>query len=122
MSDAHLPATLVRIYEDPQAAEQARQALVNAGFTPGQVQLWMQGDEAGALAGNFLVGNPKTGAAADGGYSANFEKVLHPQTCVLTVHADAAGQPQASALLSAFGGLEVDDLARGRRGTGRAGA
>lgn len=49
--------TIVRIFTDHAAAEAARQAVLNTGLALDRVALSHQGDEAGALCGNFLCGD-----------------------------------------------------------------
>jgi hypothetical protein len=51
------PMEIVRIFENYEAAQQARSELLAAGFDDGHVQLKTQIDEAGPGRSNFTVGN-----------------------------------------------------------------
>jgi hypothetical protein len=51
------PMEIVRIFENYDAAQQARSELLAAGFDDGHVQLKTQIDEAGPAVSNFTVGN-----------------------------------------------------------------
>ena len=100
---------MLRIFDQLQAAQAARRALVEAGFPAQSLELTATGDEAGAVQGNFLVGNPKTGAAADGNYESNFADVAFGSLYLLSVEiAGEADRRRALALMDRFGGRDMD--------------
>jgi len=47
--------TLIRVYDNLLAAQNARTALLGSGFSPSCVQLDTRGDEAGPVDGNFIL-------------------------------------------------------------------
>ena len=99
----------VRIFDRLEAAENARVALLAAGFPAGDVDLAVKADEAGALEGNFLTGNPKEGSAADGNYTDNYAHVVPASTYLLAVKApDDTRCREATALMTQLGGRDVD--------------
>jgi hypothetical protein len=59
---------IVKVFDRYEDAEQARSALLAAGFGPDQVRLQCNEDEAGPVEGNFLVGNGRR-AGRGGGVS-----------------------------------------------------
>lgn len=50
-----MPNTLVRVYDNLMAAQNARNALLGSGFDPSSVQLDTRVDEAGPVDGNFIL-------------------------------------------------------------------
>lgn len=100
---------VVRIFDRLEAAENARVALIAAGFEAPRVELTARADEAGAVQGNFLVGNAKTGEAADASYAANFANVAFGEIFLLAVATDdEASASRALAVMDGFGGRDVD--------------
>ncbi|MDB5843194.1 MAG: hypothetical protein JWP79_504 [Polaromonas sp.] len=100
---------VLRIFSQFDAAEKARHALLEAGFEPDSVELVTRADEAGGVQGNFVAGNAKQGAAADGNYEANFKNVSYGGIHLLSAFAasaDAAGH--AIAIMEQFGGHDMD--------------
>lgn len=59
--------TLVRVYDNFIAAQNARNALLGAGFQPSSVQLISKVDEAGPVDGNFILDyeDSKTGPRSE---------------------------------------------------------
>lgn len=47
--------TLIRLFRRIDRAQEARQALLASGFDPGDIQLDATEDEAGTVAGNFVL-------------------------------------------------------------------
>lgn len=93
--------SLVAVYSKLSDAEKVRLALIDAGFADEDVDLSARGDEAGAVAGNFTVGNGRKakGDMLDGSlsgpgttYHANYAVSKEPElaTCVLTVTVHSA--------------------------------
>src|SRR5690606_10584737 len=58
----------IRVFGRFDAAARARARLLNAGFGKEQVQLTSNDDEAGAVQGNFVVGNADSERDRSGGY------------------------------------------------------
>jgi hypothetical protein len=104
---------LVRVYTDHAAAEAARQAVLNTGLRADCVALSFQGDEAGALRGNFLSGDYEPRGAWAETYESKFQNVELGGRVVLTVEARPEQVGPAEAVLSASGGNAVDDLCPG---------
>lgn len=95
---------IVRMFSTTTSAELARQELLAAGFDQSMIQLWARGDEAGAMQGNFTVGDdPKVTGGHD--YSRTFARhSREPGCCTVTVGAaDAALAERASAILDRLG-------------------
>ena len=111
--------TIVRIFDSNEQAQLARGALLAAGFDRDAVTLSVTGDEAGAVAGNFYVGNPP---AADGNTSYQHTYAdPHPLSlCIVTVDAgdDDDAMARGAGILEEFGARPADVAADG----GRAGA
>jgi hypothetical protein len=121
--------TIVRLFERTADAEAARNALLEAGFSPDDVQLGSLMDEAGPVEGNFYVGNAdietpgqKAGGNDAGSYRRNFDKVEWRGHYVLTVEAGEEQRAQAAAvLMDRFGALDADPAARRTAGPDGAG-
>ncbi|HWP17611.1 MAG TPA: hypothetical protein VNO84_00610 [Burkholderiaceae bacterium] len=89
--------TLVRTFEAYARAEQARTALLAAGFAPDAVQISSIDDEAGPVEGNFVIGNGRDvqdESPAQPNYCSNFARVVERGVHVLTVavHDEAEGR------------------------------
>ena len=102
--------TIVRIFTDHAAAEAARQAVLNAGLTLERVALSHQGDEAGALCGNFLCGDYEPGGENAETYERKFQNVVIGGRFLLTIDAAPTEVDAAEAALLRAGGHAVDDL------------
>ncbi|MDY7509805.1 hypothetical protein [Ralstonia wenshanensis] len=102
--------TIVRIFTDHVAAEAAREAVLNTGLTLGRVSLSHQGDEAGALCGNFLCGDYEPGGENAETYERKFQNVVIGGRFLLTIDADPTQVDAAEAALQPAGGHAVDDL------------
>ncbi|MDB5928682.1 MAG: hypothetical protein JWR60_389 [Polaromonas sp.] len=97
-----------RIFSQFDAAEKARDALLDAGFKSDSLELTARTDEAGGVRGNFVAGNAKQGAAADGNYDANFAEVSHGGVYLLSVFAGSAdAADHAIAMMEQFGGRDM---------------
>jgi len=109
---------IVKVFDRYEDAEQARSALLAAGFAPGQVRLQCDEDEAGPVEGNFLVGNGRrpgraggVSSAADHGdlpYELNYD---HPELrglhlLLLDVPSDEQ-RARAEELLGGFGARDI---------------
>ncbi|MHA6852514.1 hypothetical protein [Ralstonia pseudosolanacearum] len=106
----HAMSMIVRIFSEHASAEAARQAVLDAGLSPDCVALSFQGDEAGALCGNFLSGDYEPGGEIAETYERKFRHVVIGGKFVLTVEAAPEQVGVAEAVLAAAGGSAVDDL------------
>jgi len=75
---------MVKILSDAAQAESLRQELIQAGVPAGAIAVEVQGDEAGAMKGNFVNGDFEPGRGA-GSYEESFRNVLHGGVSILTV-------------------------------------
>lgn len=101
---------IVRVFDGVDLAEEARRALLEAGFAPDAVVLSVRIDEAGPVEGNFAVGNTPVESDAHV-YNSNYHPVERGH-CVLMVQASSAAMAErAAALLAAFGARDPDPLA-----------
>lgn len=130
--------TVIRVYDDFDAAEQARDTLLQAGFTKEEVQLTSREDESGAVHGNFITGDGTTTRDRhDGGLfrvrsgndDSNYGRDFAPAdpqrgaAYILTVDAaDEGGARQASEIMDRFGAIDIDALTARRRGDLHAGS
>ena len=110
---------IVKVFDHYEDAEKARSALLGAGFTPGQVRLQCNEDEAGPVEGNFLVGTGRRAGRAGGvssragdhgdlPYELNYD---HPELrglnlLLLDVPSDEL-RSRAEELLGSFGARDV---------------
>lgn len=99
---------LVRTFDDFAKAERARDALVSAGFPTETVQLTPTGDEAGAVQGNFTVGD--SGQHAGGSdYKDAFRPVAQRGHFIMTVQAASQSEAdRAAAILEGHGAKSGD--------------
>jgi hypothetical protein len=107
---------IVRVIDNFEDAERARQALLAEGFEKDSIEISNTGDEAGPSEANFTVGDSP---AVKGG--TDYKDVYAPGKgigkCVITVSADdAAGLERAIAILDQHGALDLDALYRRQAG------
>lgn len=88
--------TLVKTYKTLPEAETARNALLSAGVPAPSVRLEAQGDEAGAMAGNFVNGDFEPGDAT-GAYENKFQNVEMGGVFILTVDIQDTGMQARAA-------------------------
>jgi hypothetical protein len=99
---------ILRVFDSFDCAEQAREALLAAGFERSCVELSVRRDEAGGTQGNFTVGN-YTGKADDPVYERDFAHERVDGDCLLTVTArDAADAARAAAIMQGYGAIDPD--------------
>lgn len=99
---------IIRIYDNFSHAEHARDALLASGFDAPDVQLTVNDDEAGAVEGNFAVGN---GNYKDESYKNNYASAVKRSAFMLTVDVvDEAQQHRATDIMDKFGAVDVDSL------------
>jgi hypothetical protein len=103
---------IVRIFDNYDQAQGARDALLAAGFAADGVSIRIANDEAGAVEGNFTVGN----AQAEGGdhsYANNYGNVQQVSQCIMTVDAgDEQTAARAAGIMANFGARDADPAAR----------
>jgi hypothetical protein len=110
---------IVKVFDRYEDAEQARSALLAAGFAPGQVRLQCNEDEAGPVEGNFLVGNGRRPGRAGGVSSAADHRDLpyelnydHPELRGLhLLLLDAPSDEQRARAEEILGGFGARDIA-----------
>jgi len=118
---------LARIFASLPNAEEAREALLAAGFDAARLHLSARHDEAGPVEGNFLVGNgkddaqsrtgfsPATGGESANPYQHNFANPVDRGVFMLTVDAeDHAQSERAADIMSRCGAVDVDELTGAR--------
>jgi hypothetical protein len=97
---------IVGVFETCDSAEQAREALLVAGFERSRVALSALEDEAGAVKGNFAVGD-YTGEQDDPVYERNFAHPRMRPDCMLTVTArDEAEAVRATEIMLLYGSID----------------
>ncbi|HJV83365.1 hypothetical protein [Noviherbaspirillum sp.] len=123
--------TLIRVFDSFSKAENARNQLLDAGFSADCVQLVSQDDEAGAMRSNFSVGNaPSTRGGISGLFSASptapndsfdqtyardYAKPEKYCNYLLTVEAtDEEQQARAADIVRRLGASEIQDRRPGR--------
>lgn len=103
---------LVRTFDDFTKAERAREALVSAGFASDAVQLSPTGDEAGAVQGNFTVGdNPKNAGGDD--YNDVYRPTAQRGHFIMTVEAPSPSEADRAAAILEGHGARSGDPGRG---------
>lgn len=85
--------TLLRVFDSFEVAEQARAALLAAGFSPDGIALEATGDEAGPMQGNFALdltekGTPARGSSIRQSDNSELRTVVHRNNCILQVQVD----------------------------------
>jgi len=104
-----------RVFSSIAGAERARDELLAAGFAREAVELSVHEDEAGAMQGNFTVGDdPKVTGGHD--YSRTFaHHAREPGCCMITVNVtDATLAERASDILERLGASVPGAALKGR--------
>ena len=102
---------IVRVIENVQDAERARQALLDAGFDGDGIDITHTGDEAGPAEANFTVGDsPAVKGGSD--YKDVYAPGLEVGKCVVTVTADASRLERAASILDYHGAKDNDPAHR----------
>ena len=102
---------IVRVIENFQDAERARQALLDAGFDRNGIDITHTGDEAGPSEANFTVGDsPKVKGGTD--YKDVYTPGLEIGKCVITVTADEQFLDRAVSILEYHGAQDNDPAHR----------
>jgi hypothetical protein len=95
---------IVRVFDAFSCAEQAREALLAAGFDRDQLELSVRRDEAGGTQGNFTVGE-----SDDPVYERDFAHERVDGDCVLTVTARAEDDAaRAADIMQRYGAIDPD--------------
>ena len=103
---------IVRIFDDYDHAQGARDALLAEGFAADGVSIRIANDEAGAVEGNFTVGNAQS-ASADDSYDATYAHPQQVSQCIVTVEAgDEQTAARAAGIMDRFGARDADPAAR----------
>ncbi|KAI9881673.1 MAG: hypothetical protein M1823_006616 [Watsoniomyces obsoletus] len=98
------------MFEVLDQANAAREALLGAGFAAADVQMSMTGDEAGAVEGNFVIGNSPP--ESEGHTYARNYAARPADLCIMRVSApDQASLARADAILATFGARDGDPAA-----------
>jgi len=103
---------IVRIFDDYDHAQSAREALLAEGFPPDGVVMSISNDEAGPVEGNFAVGNMPMESDKHT-YERNYAEVPKVAQCLVTVAADdEPSAARAAGILARFGARDTDPAAR----------
>lgn len=102
---------IVRVIDNFQDAERARQALLDAGFDREGIDITHTGDEAGPSEANFTVGDsPSVKGGTD--YKDVYAPGLEIGKCVLTITADESRLDKAASILDYHGAKDHDPAHR----------
>jgi hypothetical protein len=102
---------IVRVIENFQDAERARQALLDAGFDRDGIEISHTGDEAGPSEANFTVGDsPKVKGGTD--YKDVYAPGLEIGKCVITVTGSDGQLERAVQILEYHGAKDNDPAHR----------
>lgn len=103
---------IVKIFDVYEHAQGARDALLADGFAADGVTMSIANDEAGAVEGNFTVGNSST-ESEDHTYDRNYAHPKQLSQCIVTVNADdEETAARAEGILARFGARDADPAAR----------
>lgn len=112
---------LMRTYSDFEKAQEAREALLAAGFAQDSISFTAREDESGPVTGNFVIDkeqHPDTDRKTPNyleGYDPNETQSVAPvdwgRSYVLTIDApDASHMRQAAEIAERFGGIDINDV------------
>ena len=102
---------IVRVIENMQDAERARQALMDAGFDRDGIEISHTGDEAGPAEANFTVGDsPVVKGGTD--YKDVYTPGLEIGKCVITITAEEGRLDKAASILEYHGAQDNDPAHR----------
>ena len=102
---------IVRVIENFEDAERARQALLDAGFDREGIEITHTGDEAGPSEANFTVGDsPSVKGGTD--YKDVFTPGLEIGKCVITITGTEQQLEHAASILEYHGAKDNDPAHR----------
>lgn len=111
--------TMIRSFDQFEAAQAARQALLDAGIDADHVELTIAEHEAGPAQGNFVAGDgrededSKPGTnASDGSYEHSYHAVVSRSVCWLMVSTVAENESKVADLLATFDCRDPQKAAR----------
>jgi len=103
---------IVRLFDQYDHAQRARDALLAEGFPADGVSMSIANDEAGPMEGNFAVGNLPV-ESEEHTYDRNYAKPTMPEQCMVTVQApDEQVAARAATIMARFGARDADPAAR----------
>jgi hypothetical protein len=103
---------IVRIFDDYNHAQSAREALLAEGFAADGITMRIANDESGAVDGNFTVGNSPA-AGENTTYESTYANPRQVSQSIMTVDAgDDETAARAGAILARFGARDADPAAR----------
>ncbi len=103
---------ITRIFDQYDHAQRARDALLADGFDADEVNMRIANDEAGAMDGNFTVGNLPMESDYHT-YERNYAHPVMAEQCLVTVNtADPHGAARAATIMARFGARDADPAAR----------
>jgi hypothetical protein len=103
---------IIRVFDEFDHAEHARDALVESGFARDAVEVSVREDEAGPVEGNFTVGNVPV-ESQQSTYGNSYRNPRMRGHCMVMVHAaDSDVAAHAVAILERCGGRDPDPAAR----------
>jgi hypothetical protein len=120
-----MPNTLIKVFDEFSAAQNAREKLLASGFSPASVHLTAREDEAGPVEGNFYVGNKdddnhgivdtlrsmfsgnNDDRKSNDPYTRDFKNAVHRGLYTLTVDASSDDESsRASDIMDRFSGSQ----------------
>lgn len=99
---------IARVFQSMEAAEQARDALVQSGVATDAVELNFQADEAGPVRGNFLTGDSTESIGWNEEYDARFRHQGEVSRFILTARVEEARAKDVESILQQAGGRTID--------------
>lgn len=103
---------IIRVFDGLEHAEYARDALVESGFLRDAIDVTVKADEAGAVEGNFAVGNVPA-ESQQSTYARSYANPQYRGHCLITVQApDSDVAAHAVAILERCGGRNPDPAAK----------
>jgi len=114
--------TLLRVFDSLTVAEQARDALIASGIAASAITINIHEDEAGPVAGNFIVdltekSTPARGSPNRQSTNAELRTPVQRSNCLLQVEVDNDRDgSRASGILNRFAGRDHGERMDSRQG------
>ena len=103
---------IVRIFDDYDHAQSAREAWLAEGFAADGVTMRIANDESGAVKGNFTVGNSPA-ESEDSTYDSTYANPRQMSQSIMAVNVrDDETAARAEAILARFGARDADPAER----------